>query len=129
MAGTIKNVANTGTVGPVSGTPGEGIGARLGSIVGSLENYDVNAFVEEAYSLSGIAENFVGTASVAPETLAEKSANVRVFDAEGVLQELAIIGGNDAYIIDEALNAWVTANTSYSYYSWTWGETLAFVKE
>lgn len=129
LAGSIKNVANLGTVGPVSGTPGEGIAARLGSIVGSLENCGTRSFLEEAYSIAGIAENFVGTASVAADAFPEACPNVRVFDAEGALQELVVISGKDSYVVDEALNAWVAANTDYTYYTWAWGETLTFVKE
>ena len=129
LAGTIANVVNVGTVGPVSGTPGEGIEGRLGSIVGSLENTGTYSFLEEAYALDGIAANFAGTSSVAAATLQEKCPNVRTFSEWGELSDLVTIKGTDSFIVDEALNLWVSGNTDYAYYTWTWADKPEFAKE
>ncbi len=128
-AGTIANCCNLGTISSVEGLQEEGIDTRLGSIVGQLDNLGANSFISESYSKAGVATYFAGTAGVSPETFAEKCANVSVFDAEGLLDPIVVIGSDDAYVIDEALNLWVTKQTGYSYYSWAWGDTLAFVKE
>lgn len=127
--GTIANVCNTGTISSVEGIQAEGIDTRLGSIVGQLDNLGNNCFISEAYSLDGIANHFAGTTGVSPEAFNEKCANVRTFDTFGFIEDVVVYKGTDAYLVDEALNLWVSGNTSYPYYTWTWGDTIGFVKE
>ena len=38
----------------------------------------------------------------------------------GELSDLVTIKGTDSFIVDEALNLWVSGNTDYAYYTWTW---------
>jgi hypothetical protein len=45
------------------------------------------------------------------------------------MDDPVIFGGVDAYLIDEALNNWVSSSTGFTYYTWAWGDTLGFVKE
>ncbi len=128
-AGTIANCCNLGAICSAEDVQAEGIETRLGSIVGQLDNLGANSFISECYSKAGVATYFAGTSGVSPETFAEKCANVSVFDAEGLLDPIVVLGSDDAYTIDEALNLWVSKQTGYTYYTWAWGDTISFVKE
>ena len=130
--GEVANVVNLGTISSTEGVQAEGVDTRLGSIVGQLDGVTANpqvSFVSEVYAPEGIATNFAGTTGISPENFAAKCANARTFDEWGMFVDGATIGGTSAYLIDEALNLWVSANTGYAYKSWAWGSTIGFAQE
>lgn len=130
--GTINNAVNLGTISSTGGVQAEGVEARMGSIVGQLDNVTTNpqrSFISEVYAPTGLAASFAGTTGISVAIFAANCANARTFSEWGELSDLVTIKGTDSFIVDEALNLWVSGNTDYAYYTWTWADKPEFAKE
>lgn len=118
--GKMENVANTGTVGTVSGTPAEGADAYLGGVAGTVDN---TAKANYSYFKENTFAKAIGTASTATP-----GDYLLSFDTDGLLPIIVTIGEQDASTVDDALNLWVGDKTDYLKWTWKSGGP-AFVKE
>lgn len=118
--GKMENVANTGTVGTVSGTPAEGADAYLGGVAGTVDN---TAKANYSYFKENTFAKAVGTASTATP-----GDYLLSFNTDGLLPIIVTIGEQDASTVDDALNLWVGDKTDYLKWTWKSGGP-AFVKE
>ncbi len=120
--GTIANVMNKGYVGPVGGVENkaEGADARLGAIVGSHDG----GTLSNAYYFDGSCSQGVGTAGT---QITDPDQNVRSFNSDGSIEP--VMFGDVFYEeVAQALNAWITGT---SYWTWIWDTTTqspVFVK-
>lgn len=121
--GKIENTVNFGKVGLLDGTPAEGAENYIGALAGNIAN---DASLKYSYYLIDSFTQAVGKAGVQPDASANFLTST---DAYGMLTDVVIISGKDAYLVDEALNNWTSSHSDYTYYTWTWSDTLEFVKE
>ena len=120
--GCLYNAANTGRVGLASGTPADGVNAKLGAIVGNVEaTANRITKLSGCYYLEGTADLPYGSASVVNHP---DPVDVISYSSEG---SLATPSSGGASFVDEALNAWVETRTGY--YPWTFGTKLELVFE
>ena len=121
--GKIENVVSMGTVGPLEGSPAEAADNYMGTFAGNIAN---DASLKYAYCPPEVFFQATGKAGV---QLDPATAFFRTYSEWGELSDLVTIKGTDSFIVDEALNLWVSANTDYAYYTWTWADKPEFAKE
>ena len=128
--GRIDNCANHGPVGPETGEALEDANKYLGAIVGRIEN---TAVLANAYSLTGVAAQAAGLASVDISEMLD----VISYDADGLFVQSSV---TDEVTVDAALNRWVVAHPQiaggngndsqkFAVYPWNWDGKPVFVKE
>ena len=123
LRGRIYNVCNTGRVGPVTGEPVSGAGARLGAIIGSYEDNAARYLaLQQAVYLNTTCGQAMGTSSATSKNTAN-IVNVLSFDSTGTLSAEATYNAKTYTMYLDLLNAWVD-NQSSGYVKWSAGPKL-----
>lgn len=112
--GHIRNVYNSGRVGPKDGTDTTEV-TTVGAILG--ENYQAGSRIQWAYYLEGSCAQAYGTGL--RSALGTEEA-ISAVDASGNLKDAVEISGTSIASLLDALNAWITLNPSGGMYGSNW---------